>query len=96
MLGIYYKSHIQNDRILIIIEDKCWVSRSLLYYSIFCMPKVFHKTCFLRLVTQENAHNIILNGIWWGEQNINRISYMILNLLKAHIDTEKIAWKDIL
>lgn len=46
MLGIYYKSHIQNDRILIIIEAKCWVSRSLLYYSIFCMSKVFHKTCF--------------------------------------------------
>lgn len=44
---IHYKPHIQNGRILIITEIKEMLGiRSLLYYSNFCMSRIFQKTCF--------------------------------------------------
>lgn len=30
-----------------VTDAECWVSRNLSYCSIFCMSKIFSKTCFI-------------------------------------------------
>ena len=77
MVCIHLKPHIQNGRMLIMIEAECWVSK--IYYTVlffvclkfYVKPVLyvfffFFNICFLRLVTKENAHDITLSEISRG------------------------------